>query len=331
MTTLVAINTRDAVVIGSDTLGTVTRSLVDLRDLSEYFESGNGSKLKVGSDGRPLLDELAKIISRSHEIPYSYMTHVDKLFSLSPLEMGVMAAGIAAIGDRTIKNLIAEFKMKDKVFKSKTSNYTLKTIGERLLGFLWGYYSAQHPDASSRPDLELMLCGYDKQRFTPGVLRIYVHENRIGEPDYDFCLFLGGQTKEIQRLVFGTDVYNKTRLMAQADNLLKKYHSLLSQQLQASGVDIKLKEPEEFGEELKVFHNWNFEGMSANWSSFSEQNAIECIDFLVKVMINSQHFSTQIPSVGGEVQIAVVKKGSGFNLVSKRVWRHGDYAVPACE
>ncbi len=317
--------------MGSDTLGTITRSLLDPRDISEYFETGNGSKLKVDTEGRPLLDELAKIMRRCREVPYNYMTHVEKLFSLAPLEMGMMTAGIAAIGDRTIKNLVAEFKAKDKVFKAKSPNYTLRSVGERMLSFLWGYYIEQYPDANSRPELEMMLCGYDKHRYTPGVLRLHVHENRLGDSDYDFCLFLGGQTKEIQRLIFGTDVYNKTRLMARGEDLLKRYHALLTEQLAAAGVDFKLKEPEEFGDELKIFHGWNFEGMAANWSAFSEQNAIECIDFLVKLMINAQQFSTQVPSVGGDVQVAVIKKGSGFTMVSRREWRHGGYSVPVCE
>lgn len=331
MTTLVAINTRDAVVMGTDSLGTVTRSLVDPNDLAEYFETGNGSKIKVGPDGKPFLDEMSKIFQRCREVPYNNVANMDKLHSLSPLEMGVMTSGPAALGDRSIKSLIGEFRNTDKVFQSKELNYSLQSIGERLLAFLWGYYHQQYPDERLRPELELILCGYDKEKYTPGVVRIYVNENQIRETDYDYCLILGGQTREIQRLVFGTDAYNKSQLMGRSDSLLNKYHELLSREIEASGLPVTLKRPEEFRDELKLFHGWDFEGLSANWSALSEQNAIECVDFLVKLMIDSQRFSTQIPSVGGEVQIAVITKASGFTFVSKREWRHGDCTVPARE
>ncbi len=328
MTTLVAVNTRDAVVMGSDSLGTVTRQFVDPQELSEYFEMSNGCKLKVGGNGLPLLDDWGKILYRTVEIPYKHYNNIDKLFSLSPLEMGIMASGIATIGERTIKNLVSELRTTEGFAKLKSTDYTLKSVGQTMLDFLWHLYAEQYPNKNNRPELQLMLCGYDKNRFTPGVLRIYVHENRLAEADYDFCIFFGGITREIQRVVFGVDAPSKVRLMERNESILKKYHELMTEQLRASGVNIDLKTPEEFGDELKLFHGWNLEGLVANCGAFSEQTAIECIDFLVNVMIKSQQFSMQVPSVGGDVQIAVVKKYSGFNYVSRREWHHGASSVP---
>ncbi len=330
MTTLVAINTRDAVVIGADSLGTMVRSWIDPKDLSEYFDLTNGSKIRLAPDGRPALADLSQITGHCKEVVCSHLDDVDKLFTLNPLEMGVMCAGIAYIGNRSLKSLIYEFKAKDRAFKSKASNYTLKSIAERLLSFLWGHYAAQYPEGHG-PELELMLCGYDKQRYTPGVARIYVHENRVQEPDYDLCLYLGGQTREIQRLLFGTDVDNKIRLISRAEDLLSRYHTALTEQLAKQGVNVTLKKPEEFGNEFKLFNNWDIQRMQANWSAFSEQSAIECVDFLVNVMIRSQKFSTDMQSVGGKVQIAIIKKDSGFTFVTKRQWRHGENLVPAMD
>src|SRR4030042_608874 len=142
MTTLIAINTRDAVVMGADSLGTTVKSWIDPNDLAKYFDLDNGSKIRVGPDGKPALEELSQITCQCQEVVCSHLTHVDKLFSLNPLKIGVMCAGIAYIGDRSVKSLITEFKQRDKAFKLKTSNYTLKTIGERLLSFLWSHYSA---------------------------------------------------------------------------------------------------------------------------------------------------------------------------------------------
>jgi len=330
MTTLVALSTRDALVMGCDSLGTVTRRLVDPFDLSDYFD--DNLKVKTRPDGRSLLDDFSKIYDKAEYIPYDHMTHVDKLFSLyPPLEMGLMFAGQVAIGNRTIKNLIGEFKATDKVFKGRATNYTLKSVAMRLLKFMWGYYYKEFPDERRRPELELMLGGYDKQKRIPGMIRIYVHKNEISDADYDFAIFFGGQTEGIQRLVFGTDRINKARLIGRSRSLLKRYHTLLSQELKKQGVKVRLKSPDKFGEELDLFHNWNLKGLDANVGAFSEQNAIECVDFLVDIMIRSHQFSSQMPSVGEPVQVAVIKKDVGFIFVSKREWRLGDHAVPARE
>lgn len=190
-----------------------------------------------------------------------------------------MCSGDVAIGDRTIKSLIAEFKSTNSIFKGKRTNYTLRSVGRRLLQFLWPTYLQEHPDERTRPELELMLGGYDKQRPTPGVIRLYLHENRIGHPDYDFALYFG-EFKETERLIRGTDFGNKIRLMKRTDELLKRYHTLLTQQLASNGTRLELQTPDEFGDELHLFHHWELEGVPARFGAFSEQNAIECVDFL---------------------------------------------------
>jgi hypothetical protein len=329
MTTLVAINTMDSLVMGCDSLATVTKTMIDPFDLISYFDSNNAFKIRVGVDGKPLLDSFDKIWGKSQSVPYYHMTHVDKLFSLSPLSMGVMCAGIAAIGDRTVKNIIAEFKSKDEYVKKHKFNHTLNSVGCRLLEFMWGYYEKVYPNDNNRPELEIMLGGYDKQKRTPGIVRINVHKNEIRDVDYDYGVFLGAQAKEIQRLVFGTDAFNKLRLMQRSNEILNKYYNLIIKDL-PSGT--KVKQPDDYTDELRLFNkDWDLNGIDANWSAFSEQNAIDCVDFLVNIMIRSQQFSTSMPTVGGDVHVAVIKKELGFKFVSKIELKHGDNSIPAEE
>lgn len=332
MTTLIALNTRDALIMGCDSLGTVTRRLIDPFDLTEYFEDDGDFHIKLDEQGQPLLSDFSKISGRAQHVPYNHMTHVDKLFPLEPLQMAVMSAGEAAIGDRTIKNLVGEFKTTDGFLAStQGTSYTLRSVGRKLLRFMWDYYYREYPDERRRPELEFMLGGYDKRKPTPCVTRIHVHENQIEDTDYEFGVFFGGQMKEVQRIVFGTDLENKIALVKRVYELLERYHSLLSQQLTDAGIQVQLKPPQEFGDGLFLFNEWRLNEMDASWGTFSEQNAIECVDFLVNIMIKSQQFCSQMPTVGGAVQIGVIKKSSGFTFVSRREWRHGDYAVPVKE
>jgi hypothetical protein len=328
MTTLVAINTRDAIIMGSDSFGTVTKQLIDPGDLVEYFETSNGLKIKLGTNSTPLLDNWSKIMNKSRSVPSYHQTHIDKIFSLSPLPMGVMCSGVGALGDRSLKSLIMEFSSTNEVSDLLKTDYTLFRAGELLLNFLWERYKKVYTDPQSRSDLELMLCGYDKQQYTSGMVRIHVQDQRVFEPDYDFCVFFGGITREIQRLVFGTDMFNKMRLIDRSKEVLNRYYDLLVKDLELQEIHTSLKKPEDFNDELNLFNNWRLEGLAADWGTFSEQTAIESVDFLINIMIRSQEYSTQIPSVGGEVQIALVKKNSGFKFISPRAWRHGDFTVP---
>lgn len=331
MTTLVALNTRDALVMGCDSLGTMTKKLVDPFELTDFFDSDGEWKIKMDAKGKPLLENFSTIFNKAEDVPYSHMQHVDKLFSLEPLKMGIMTTGLVAIGDRSIKNLIIEFKTTDIFKRLQDGNYTIRSVARRLLTFMWKYYIEEYKDERNRPDLELMLGGYDKLKYIPGVIRIYIHQNKLIEPDYDFAIYFGGQFKEIGRLVHGTDYENRLKLARRSNELLIKYYGLLCQELKSKNISLNLKKPEEFGEELRLFHDWKIDGLDAQIAAFSEQNAIECVDFLVNVMIKSQQFSSEMPTVGGEVQLSVIKKQSGFNFVSKRVWKHGEHTVEVKE
>ena len=111
--------------------------------IGDFFDPDNSWNLKTDKNGKPILQNFDDIYNKAQIVPFNHMTHVTKLFSLHPLEMGVMTTGIASIGDRTIKSLINEFKSKDKAFNAKTrpSNYTVNSIGGRLLKFVYKFSS----------------------------------------------------------------------------------------------------------------------------------------------------------------------------------------------
>lgn len=331
MTTLVALNTMDAVVMGCDSLGTVSADMVNPYELGREYFDPNNFELKLGPDGKPLLHNFRQLYVKRRSVPTSHMSHVEKLFPLNPLDLGVMFAGAVFIGNRTVKSLLEEFKSEDKVFTGNPTNYTLRSVSERLLKFIWEHYVKEYPEVWQRPQLELMVGGYDKQRQTPGVVQIDVQENTVKSVDYDFRLYTTGQTNEIDRLVFGADIPNYLKLKKRAHDLLTEYCEFLTSFLRKNNIPIDLPKPDEFRNPLN-FPSWNdLDGLKADWAAFSLQNAIDCVDFLVSLMINSQQFSTTMPTVAGDVQIAVIQKARCCKFVSKRELRHRDHAVPLDE
>lgn len=316
MTTLAAISTKDALVMGCDSLASVTMYMVDPFSLMQYFDPANNYEMKLDVNGKPLLKDFHTIFNSAEDIPYNHMTHVDKMFSLEPLEMGVMTTGIASIGDYTIKNLINQFKFADGALKTKKrpANYTVRSIATRLLEFVRRYYEAEYSTSGRKPYLEFMVGGYDKRRHIPTILKIYVHEDKIEDTINTFGIVFGGQMIEIQRLVFGTDQYADAKIVARSRELFNNYHNNISGILANSGSNITI--PALTSSDYDPFqNNWRLDGIEANWGDFSERNAIECIKFFIEVMIKSQQFSNKLPTVGGDVHLATITKTEGFKLL----------------
>ena len=105
MTTLVAFSTKDAIIMGCDSLGTNIRPMVDPSKLTEYFDLENDGKLKSDEKGNPLpFDFWNNIMSHRDDVPYNHMTHIGKLFEIG--RAGVMTSGVVSIGDTTLKSII---------------------------------------------------------------------------------------------------------------------------------------------------------------------------------------------------------------------------------
>ena len=335
MTTLVALATKDALVMGCDSLGSAMKPMIDPFNLAfDFFDSRRNWKLKVDKQGKPILKEFNDVYKMTELIPYNQMTHVTKMFSFHPLEMGVMTTGISSIGARTIKSLINEFKGKDNAFskKSRAPNYTVKSIGNRFLNFISKYYEKEYSQQMSKPALEFMIGGYDKQKPIPTINRIYVHTKELEAAiEGGFGIAFGGQMQEIQRLVFGTDNNNRAKLISRINELLEKYRKKLDAYLKRRKCDIKLPEAGKFGADLDLFKDWDLNRFATSWGDFSEQNAIYCVHFFVEVMIRSQQFCSTLPTVGGDVHIALINKEKGFIFISREEYEHEGFTTPIKE
>jgi len=331
VTTLVALASKDALVMGTDSLGTVTRRLLDMRDLLQFFDSKDGFKIKVDGQGQPVIDNFFVLLEQAQAVPYNQLSNVSKLFDLSPLPIGVMFTGITSIGNRTIGKLVSEFKETDPAFDTAAdpSNYVVRVIGDRLLKALQQLYASTYPQKYDQPELELIIGGYDKLSYLPSLYRISVPEDTIVEifsSDSPFGLAFGGQTDWIQRIVFGTDENNQVRLAARAHHLLVDYHQKVSAAVADAGIAFKVPHPDSWSDELSLFNGWSLQGLDADIADFSEQNAIDCVDFFIEIMIRAQAVSSQLPTVGGDISVAVIRK-DGFRFVSRQEWRHRDHSI----
>lgn len=172
MTTLVALATKDALVMGCDSLGSVTRPMIDPMDLLKFFDSNNKFNLKVDKEGKPSIRSFEDIYNESKPIASEHMTHMTKLFSLEPLKMGVMITGITSIGERTVRSLIEEFKNKKTKPIKRLKEYSVDDVAEKLMKHILTYYEKAYVEEKTQPDLELIVGGYGKKDAIPAIFRI---------------------------------------------------------------------------------------------------------------------------------------------------------------
>lgn len=335
MTTLVALACKDALVMGTDSLGTFAKRLIDPVDLLRYFDANDDYKLKLDDQGNPMLDNLRTLFEQAQDVPYNQQSNLTKLFDLSPLPMGVMFTGIASIGNQTIRKHITKFKEDDPLFNvgSEPSNYSVQSAGSALLKHLRHAYVCAFPDPDERPELELIIGGYDHLSDLPSLFRLDVREDtitRLFSSDSPFGAAFGGQYDWIQRIVFGTDSENEHRLALRVHDLLDEYEQRVSDAVSNAGLEFEVPKPDFWGDEFRLFNDWGLQGLDANFDDFSEQNAIDCVDFFIELMARSQTFSSQLPTVGGDIHVAVIRK-DGFRFVSRQEWRHGDHTIKITE
>lgn len=343
MTTLVALATKDAIVLGCDSLSTKTHDLINPISLLRYFDPEDNFNLKKDTHGNPILKDFwADIWSQRQDIPHSHMTHTDKLFSLSPFKMGAMITGLSSLGKRTIRSLLGEFHQdKIQTKHKKGEKPEVKEVAELLKSFISNHYDNEYDPEQKfgRPYLEIMLCGYDENEdetgYDPHIIRVKFPESSCKEvfkDDNKFGVAFGGQTKEIQRIVHGTDTENLFRINDRHYELIREYHRKIIEKLKRKHLDIALPEPtdaqlEKMGMNMAK-DRWRLIGFNADWGDFSDQNAIACVDFFVKIMINSQQFSDEMPTVGGQVHIAIITKKKGYKPISPEEYIHEGRTVP---
>ena len=331
MTTLVSLVTKDSAVLGCDSLATVVKPMIDPYQLYDICSS----RLNIASEDLMEEDLLQLTIGEFNNLqinhPINHFSHVDKLFSLAPLKMGVMITGIAGLGNRTIKSLISEFIERNFNFSSieEANNSSLYDIAVNLEGFMRAPYESEHPEEFYQPSLEFILAGYSDNEMIPNTARITLPE---GNPEFSngaFGIMFGGQTKEIQRIINGIDDDTKDWIDKLFKAKLGDYHKKLTDSLTELNITAELPDYCEYIDENDSFsHNWNIEQFNADWGNFSEQNAIECVHWLVEIMSKSQQFSSSLPSVGGDINLAIITKKDGFKFVSKREYKVGTHSVP---
>lgn len=296
-------------------------------------------QLRIDATGKPVLDHAKKLYAFGENLPHNQLPNVTKIFSLFPFKAGLLFAGIAGIGDKSIRCLVETFlKVLSDENLNAANEMTIRELGDALLAFLASQFEECFATVSQghRPEMEILLSGYSPASRTPEIFRLVLGPRNeivleIIEGNYD--IVYGGQYDVIQRIVSGVDFQGYCNIQAKHERLMVHYHEKTQQWLRENGHDVEIPLPKFDGSEGRIFND-DFGGVRGIFSdirSLSEQAGINFVEFLIATMINAQDFSDRIPTVGGQIHVAIITPSQGFKWISKEEFKFQNHSVPRYE
>lgn len=320
MTTLVALKTLDCLVMGCDSLATTLKlSLNPFDIMHNYFDPQTGSLIH-DDQGQPKLN-LQTLFSEANEIPDYHIPYMKKLFILEPYKIAIMTAGTALIGDNSIRSLVNDFKhnLEDQHKNNDPSRpKTVYQIVNSFRKYISRRYSKTFKDY--KPTIEFLIGGYSETDTKAVLYRLtFNYEKPNGKAEQllkdTYGIATGGQTSEIDRIIFGTDGRNRIILYTRFKSIIDEYYSLIKDK-----IDDALKETIVKPDSLKdkiVKSLFGLSGLQIDYKNYSDQNAIRLVKWLVELMINAQYFNMAMPTVGGPVHIALINKDEKIRILSE--------------
>ena len=322
--------------IGCDSLATTSQRMIN-PSFAKYFFSGDGT-LKLGEDNQPLLKSVKVLSAFLESIPTNQLPSVTKIFDLKPFEAGVLFAGISGIGNQSLKNLIDRFKESSDFKSLYDTDYTLEKLTQMLFNYLKGIFNIVYKELPEeyRPIMEVIVSGYSKEGIQPEVFRIILGQSPYVQEEVkagDFNIVYGGTYDVIQRIVGGIDSRSFSNLIDRNREILDNCKRFIETKLSEANLEFDIPEFDDNDPDFDLFGKdfGGVRGIFSDIKSLSEQAAIDFVEFLISTMIKAQEFSESLPTVGGEIHIAIITKIVGFKWISKEEYKFQGNTVPKHE
>lgn len=333
MTTTISLATRDCIVLGCDSLATSIRPFLDPFRLIDHFFEQSG-EIKNGPDGKPILQKTSQLSAFLQNVPQDQLPNVTKLFQLEPLPIGLLFSGASGLGDLSVKNLVNSFLTDASFAPFKQSSPLVKQVADAFYTFVTNIYNQAYgnlPD-TFKPTMEVLLSGYSAGSHKPEIFRLVFSatpENKVEIKQGEYNIVFSGQFDVIQRVVRGIDFQSYLNLNDKSAKILKIYRDQLMDFIAKNNIQLALPDPDMNDQKLQIFANdfGGIRGLNSDSASLSEQAAINFVEFLVDTMIKAQQFSGSIPTVGGDIHIAIITKANGFVWISKEEYVFRGHAV----
>ena len=310
MTFIASVIAKEGIAIVADSFGTTMEHSISENDFFDYYNS-------LDENDRDTVP-MSKVIQLFGKRPSSTRNYVDKLFRFDDFS-AVTITGSAYINDKEIKDIINEISINMQIDQSA---YKTKTIEEKLDDFCRRLKTEviEHLRDNNLSITEFIFSHYNTFLNKPQVFVVKIKElqkDNFDENDPELITYADqsnlkivtdGQDTYVDRLIFGT-LYN---------NIVTVKGEVLDCVIKTLGLneDDSRKITDSISN-FSFMQNTVLDDMfSIRFRELSLQEALDLAALLIKIVMDIQVYTEKIPTVGGLIRLAVIRKDTGFDWIS---------------
>lgn len=305
MTFIASVIAKEGVAIVADSFVTSIEYSIDAKTFAEHIKKRKSNNIPF-----------TKLISLFKEKPSHTRNYVDKLFEFDQWT-AITTTGQAYINKKEIGKIITDVSCKIK----KESNYDTMNIQHKIEYLIESLKAEirEHLKTKNISATDFIVSHFDPVEDKSKVFIITVED--IDKDNYTpsnipitwddrtyLKIIADGQDFFVDRLIFGSLYKNITKVKNEfLDHTLKTLKPKKEKREAFSSMvkDIRFLEPI-ITEDL----------FAVKLRELSLQEAVDLASLLIKIVMDIQVYTEKIPTVGGLIKLAVIKRGKGFEWIS---------------
>ncbi len=314
MTFISSVIAKEGVAIISDSLVTTSHPVIEFNDFVKFFES----KSKKTKNSSIKLDP-KEIVDLFETKPHHTKDFEEKLFEYDKYT-AITTAGSANINGKRIKDIIEEIKdknTKDRGYKSKKIETKVKDFCENLTKEVKDHLSSK----TTIRNVTFIITNFNPKKNITSIYKVNVvsaSQKNLNEDDFEFVTYsktndyekvvCDGQNRISEKILFGDfpTVYN----------IIPKIAMKLADDFNIDKKKITKKYIDSLRKDKDIVPKSMFSDMKIiRLSDLSLQQAVDLASLLMRLEIDFQNYTEEIPTVGGVIKLAVIDK-KGFRHLS---------------
>jgi hypothetical protein len=311
MTINVAVVSAEALVLGCDSISTVTEYFINpFARPSELIGPENYQVAFTMSDLMPLVTNV--------------WSGVTKMFALSSDErtpVAAVTAGLARLNSRSMKSYADEF-LRDKAANTLVQ-HTVEEVAHNFLTFMRRHYERHYANSPLPPELRdgpaFLLGGYDAASHLPTLFRMNVKDNRV-LPEYapgTFGITWDGQSDAVERVLHGYDANLRGSVESHARDITNASSRKLQDLPDRGSVPSLQDFVTELADSPRFRIDWGKFQCKIACENLPVQDSIDLAAYVVELQSGKEKFSKGIGAVGGRTHIGLLRKHEGFQMLDE--------------
>lgn len=309
MTFVASVVAKKGVAVIADSLVTSSKPIIEWSDFLKYVKAkGAGTTQSIQLD----LTELVDLFKAKPSFTKDYE---EKLFQYDQYT-AITTAGVAVINSKRIADLVQEIVEKNN---SNKKSYSQKPIDRKVrdfCDFLTNEVKNSLATQEKVGSTSFILTHFDRKACKTFIYKVRVEEalqSELSNPDKQYVTYseappiavvCDGQNRITEDILYGR--------VFTVDYVIQKIIEMI-------GIGLKMCLTKVYQEEIKeeIYKLTGIQGelKIAKLNNLSLQQAVDLANLLMKIEMDFQKYTEDIPTVGGVIKIAVID-AEGFRFVA---------------